>query len=139
MSRVDIIDMVRIPSSEGGRGRFPTGIKWNFAAGNVRPRYNHCANADEVSRTFKDADLERIPDLVMEGMTIGARATGAALGLVYLRPNTLPRRHLKNVVKRRKKAAPGLNIAYRGLQLQHHGGHGRRRIRVRRRDGPHES
>ena len=41
----------------------------------------------------------------MEGKTIGARATGAALGLVYLRAEyAYLRRHLEDVVKRRKKA-----------------------------------
>ena len=70
----------------GGAG-FPTGMKWNFAAAEKRePKYIIC-NADEGEPgTFKDRlILTDYADLVFEGMTIGARAIGAALGLVYLR------------------------------------------------------
>ena len=88
MSRVDIIDMVRDSKLKGrGGAGFPTGIKWNFAAAEKRtPKYIMC-NADEGEPgTFKDRlILSEYPDLVMEGMTIGARAIGASLGLIYLR------------------------------------------------------
>jgi [NiFe] hydrogenase diaphorase moiety large subunit len=108
MPRVDIIDMVRDSKLKGrGGAGFPTGIKWNFAAAEKRtPKYIMC-NADEGEPgTFKDRlILQEYPDLVMEGMTIGARATGAALGLIYLRAEyAYLRRHLEDVVKRRKAA-----------------------------------
>ena len=143
MPRVDIIDMVRDSKLKGrGGAGFPTGIKWNFAAAEKRtPKYIMC-NADEGEPgTFKDRlILTEYPDLVMEGMTIGARAIGAALGLIYLRAEyAYLRRYLEDVIKRRTEAGPaGLrHRRHQGLQLQHHGGHGRRRVRVRRGDGPH--
>jgi [NiFe] hydrogenase diaphorase moiety large subunit len=108
LSRVDIIDMVRDSKLKGrGGAGFPTGIKWNFAAAERRtPKYIMC-NADEGEPgTFKDRlILTEYPDLVMEGMTIGARATGAALGLIYLRAEYgYLRGYLEDVVKRRKAA-----------------------------------
>jgi len=70
----------------GGAG-FLTGRKWGFAAATTDPeRYVFC-NADEGEPgTFKDRVLltER-PHLLIEGMTIAARAIGAAHGLIYLR------------------------------------------------------
>ena len=86
--RGDIIDAVRDSRLKGrGGAGFPTGIKWDFAAAEKRePKYIIC-NADEGEPgTFKDrVILTDYPDLVLEGLTIGARATGAALGLIYLR------------------------------------------------------
>lgn len=72
----------------GGAG-FPTGSKWRLAARAPAPdgrRYVVC-NADEGEPgTFKDRVLlTNFPDLVVEGMTIAARATGAREGVVYLR------------------------------------------------------
>ncbi len=143
MPRVDIIDMVRDSKLKGrGGAGFPTGIKWNFAAAEKRtPKYIMC-NADEGEPgTFKDRlILSEYPELVMEGMTIGARAIGASLGLIYLRAEYgYLRPHLEDVVKERKAAGLlGQDIGGdQGLQLQHHGGHGRRRLRLRRRDGAH--
>ncbi len=108
MPRVDIIDMIRDSKLKGrGGAGFPTGIKWNFAAAEKRvPKYIMC-NADEGEPgTFKDRlILSQYPDLVMEGMTIGARAIGASLGLIYLRAEYgYLRRHLEDVVKQRKEA-----------------------------------
>jgi [NiFe] hydrogenase diaphorase moiety large subunit len=72
----------------GGAG-FPTGTKWRLAARAPAPddrRYVVC-NADEGEPgTFKDRVLlTQFPDLVVEGMTIAARAIGAREGIVYLR------------------------------------------------------
>lgn len=72
----------------GGAG-FPTGRKWELAARAPAPdgrRFVVC-NADEGEPgAFKDRLLlaERA-DLVLEGMTIAARAVGAHEGIVYLR------------------------------------------------------
>ena len=88
MSRVDIIDTVRDSKLKGrGGAGFPTGIKWNFAAAEKRPRKYIICNADEGEPgTFKDRlILSEYADLVLDGMTIGARAMNAALGLIYLR------------------------------------------------------
>ncbi len=108
MSRVDIIDMVRDSKLKGrGGAGFPTGIKWNFAAAEKRgPKYIMC-NADEGEPgTFKDRlILSEHADLVMEGMTIGARAIGASLGLIYLRAEYgYLKPQLNDVIRRRKEA-----------------------------------
>jgi [NiFe] hydrogenase diaphorase moiety large subunit len=70
----------------GGAG-FVTGRKWRFAAGGEIDRRFIICNADEGEPgTFKDRVLltER-PHLVVEGMTIAARAVGAKEGIIYLR------------------------------------------------------
>ena len=70
----------------GGAG-FPTGRKWRAAAEAEGDHRVVICNADEGEPgTFKDRVLltER-PHLVIEGMTIAARAIGATEGLVYLR------------------------------------------------------
>jgi [NiFe] hydrogenase diaphorase moiety large subunit len=108
MSRADIIDMVRDSKLKGrGGAGFPTGIKWNFAAAEKRqPKYIMC-NADEGEPgTFKDRlILSDFADLVMEGMTIGGRAIGAALGLIYLRAEYgYLRPHLVEVIEKRREA-----------------------------------
>jgi [NiFe] hydrogenase diaphorase moiety large subunit len=64
-------------------------------------------NADEGEPgTFKDRlILTEFPDLVMEGMTIAARAIGAPLGLIYLRAEYAHLRpHLVEVIQKRKEA-----------------------------------
>lgn len=70
----------------GGAG-FPTGIKWELcrrAKGNVK--YVVC-NADEGDPgAFMDRSiLEGNPHSVIEGMIIGAYATGASEGIIYVR------------------------------------------------------
>ena len=70
----------------GGAG-FPTGRKWRSVAEAEGERRFVICNADEGEPgTFKDRVLltER-PDLMIEGMTIAARAIGAREGLIYLR------------------------------------------------------
>ncbi len=70
----------------GGAG-FPTGRKWKTAASTVADRRIVICNADEGEPgTFKDRVLltER-PDLMIEGMTIAARAVGSEEGIIYLR------------------------------------------------------
>ncbi|HLA81975.1 MAG TPA: NADH-ubiquinone oxidoreductase-F iron-sulfur binding region domain-containing protein [Thermoleophilia bacterium] len=108
LSRVEIIDMVHEAKLKGrGGAGFPTGTKWNLAAAETRsPKYMIC-NADEGEPgTFKDRFiLTEFPDLVFEGMTIGARAVGASLGLIYLRAEyAYLRDHLESVIARRREA-----------------------------------
>jgi NADH-quinone oxidoreductase subunit F len=72
-----------------GRGgaAFPTGRKWAAVASQVaQPHYFVC-NADESEPgTFKDRVLlEGDPFAVVEAMTIGAFATGASHGFIYIR------------------------------------------------------
>jgi [NiFe] hydrogenase diaphorase moiety large subunit len=108
MSRVDILDTIAASKLKGrGGAGFPTGMKWNFAAAETRtPKYIIC-NADEGEPgTFKDrVILSDFPDLVFEGMTLGARAIGATFGIVYLRGEyTYLRSRLNGVIKARREA-----------------------------------
>jgi len=70
----------------GGAG-FPTGAKWEIvrqAPGH--PKYVVC-NADESEPgTFKDRMLlQAVPELVLEGLVLGALTIGAQHGYVYIR------------------------------------------------------
>ncbi|MFH0916283.1 MAG: NADH-ubiquinone oxidoreductase-F iron-sulfur binding region domain-containing protein [bacterium] len=108
MPRADIIDAVRDSRLKGrGGAGFPTGMKWDFAAAEKRePKYIIC-NADEGEPgTFKDrVILTDYPDLVLEGLTIGARAAGAAPGLIYLRAEYgYLHSHLEEVIAQRRQA-----------------------------------
>ena len=78
-----------LDSGVGGRGgaNFPVGRKWDFLrTATAEPRYLVC-NADEgdpgawVNRTLMEGD----PHLIVEGMMIGALATGASAGYIYIR------------------------------------------------------
>jgi len=108
MSRVDIIDTVRDSKLKGrGGAGFPTGVKWNFAAAEKHPRKYIICNADEGEPgTFKDRlILSEYPELVLDGMTIGARAMNAALGLIYLRAEYgYLRAHLEEAIRARREA-----------------------------------
>jgi len=70
----------------GGAG-FPTGRKWELAAGSGQPDKIVVCNADEgdpgayMDRTI----LESNPHQVLEGMAICALAVGARRGIVYVR------------------------------------------------------
>ncbi len=109
MSRADIIGEVGACSLRGrGGAGFPTGTKWNLAAAaRVKAggaKYVIC-NADEGEPgTFKDrVILLEHADLVFEGMTIGARAVGATVGIVYLRSEYVYLRpHLEQALARRR-------------------------------------
>lgn len=88
LTPVQIIDTIEASGLRGcGGAGFGTAKKWRFAAaGPAERRYVLC-NADEGEPgTFKDRVLltER-PHLLVEGMTIAARAVGAQEGLIYLR------------------------------------------------------
>ena len=107
MSRPDIIDTVGASGLKGrGGAGFPTGMKWNFCAAEKADQKYIICNADEGEPgTFKDrVILTRFADLVFEGMTIGGRAIGATLGIVYLRAEyQYLRPHLTEVIKRRRE------------------------------------
>ncbi|RLD40992.1 MAG: hypothetical protein DRI89_10715 [Bacteroidetes bacterium] len=70
----------------GGAG-FPTGLKWRFGRRVDGEHRIIICNADEGEPgTFKDrVMLTEYPDLVFEGMVVAAYATGADIGLLYLR------------------------------------------------------
>ncbi len=84
-------EIIQIVEDSNIRGRggagFPTGLKWKFGR---RVEGDHrviICNADEGEPgTFKDRVLlTEFADLVFEGMVIAAYATGADIGLLYLR------------------------------------------------------
>ncbi len=101
----------------GGAG-FVTGRKWRFAAGGEAERRFIICNADEGEPgTFKDRVLltER-PDLLIEGMTIAARAVGAREGIIYLRGEYAYLRPLLDEVLEQRRAAGLLGKDIMGLR-----------------------
>jgi NADH-quinone oxidoreductase subunit F len=88
LSPTQVVDEVKASGLQGrGGAGFPTGQKWSFMpAGNEKPKYLVC-NADESEPgSFKDRILlERGPHQLLEGILIGAWATGAAKTFIYVR------------------------------------------------------
>jgi [NiFe] hydrogenase diaphorase moiety large subunit len=88
MTPAEIIDAVEASGGRGcGGAGFSTGRKWRLAASEPAEKRFVLCNADEGEPgTFKDRVLltER-PNLLIEGMTIAARAVGAKEGILYLR------------------------------------------------------
>jgi [NiFe] hydrogenase diaphorase moiety large subunit len=107
MPRADIIDTLTASGLKGrGGAGFPTGMKWNFCAAEKADQKYIICNADEGEPgTFKDrVILSRFADLVFEGMTIGGRAIGATLGVLYLRAEyAYLRPHLIETIKSRRE------------------------------------
>jgi NADH-quinone oxidoreductase subunit F len=88
MTPAQVIEHIREAklAGRGGAG-FPTGLKWQAVADAPgAPKIVVC-NADEGEPgCFKDRVLlDHDPHAVIEGMVIAAYATGARLGLLYLR------------------------------------------------------
>ena len=115
MAPAQIIDTIEASGLRGcGGAGFTTGRKWRFAASEpAEKRYVLC-NADEGEPgTFKDRVLltER-PHLLVEGMTIAARAVGAREGIIYLRGEYVYLRELIEEVlaDRRARGLLGANI-----------------------------
>ncbi len=86
----------------GGAG-FPTGMKWEFLSGAAdgKGKYIVC-NADEGDPgAYMDRSLlEGNPHSIIEGMLIGAYATGADQGVMYVRTEyPLAIKHLNNALK----------------------------------------
>ncbi|MFP4568060.1 MAG: NADH-ubiquinone oxidoreductase-F iron-sulfur binding region domain-containing protein [Candidatus Woesearchaeota archaeon] len=84
------LEVVEDIKKSGLRGRggagFPTGLKWSFLADKPGLKYLIC-NGDEgdpgafMNRTLMESD----PFKIIEGMTIGAYATGCTEGIIYTR------------------------------------------------------
>ncbi|MYF22188.1 MAG: NADH-quinone oxidoreductase subunit F, partial [Chloroflexi bacterium] len=88
MDPMAICDLV-LAAGVGGRGGggFPAGQKWKFLLGAPGPTKYLVCNADEgdpgafVNRVLMESD----PHLVIEGMAIAGKATGADYGYIYIR------------------------------------------------------
>ena len=94
----------------GGAG-FPTGMKWSFLAAKKSPEKILICNADEGDPgAFMDRSMmESVPLQVLEGMLIGAFATGATKIFIYCRAEyPLAIKHLKISIESILK--DGLNI-----------------------------
>jgi NADH-quinone oxidoreductase subunit F len=84
-----VLDSVKASGLRGrGGAGFPVGLKWEMLAGqnSDRRRFLVC-NADEGDPgAYMDRSiLEGTPHSVVEGMIIGAFATGASEGIIYVR------------------------------------------------------
>ncbi len=88
MSPEDVVEEIKQSGLRGrGGAGFPTGMKWEFAASDPKePKFMVC-NADEGEPcTFKDrVIIEKDPHSMIEGMVIGAYATGCRYGYIYIR------------------------------------------------------
>lgn len=88
MSPDDVVELVKSSGLQGrGGAGFSAGMKWSFMPKDGdKPKYLVC-NADESEPgSFKDRILmERAPHKILEGILIGAWATGAEKTFIYVR------------------------------------------------------
>ncbi len=105
----------------GGAG-FPTGLKWRFAKQNDADQKYIVCNADEGDPgAFMDRTvLESDPHAVLEGMAIGAFATGATEAYIYCRAEyPLAIKRLEIAIKQaEEKGFLGKNIFGSGFDLK---------------------
>ncbi len=88
MTPQEVIDEIKASGLRGrGGAGFPTGMKWQFAAGSQADQKYVCCNADEGDPgAFMDRSvLEGDPHSVIEAMAIAAYAIGANQGYIYIR------------------------------------------------------
>ncbi len=85
----DVIEEIKTAGLRGrGGAGFPTGVKWELLANqkNGSEKYLVCNGDEGDPGAYMDRSvLEGNPQSVIEGMLIGAYATGATHGLVYVR------------------------------------------------------
>ncbi|HOD38975.1 MAG: NADP-reducing hydrogenase subunit HndC [bacterium ADurb.Bin243] len=115
MKPEDVIDEIKKSGLRGrGGGGFPTAIKWELAFKQPGTKKYIVMNADEGDPgAFMDrAILESDPFRVIEGITIGAYATGASAGYIYARAEyPLAIERLENAIKIcKEKGYLGKNI-----------------------------
>ena len=114
-----IIDQIEASGLRGcGGAGFTTGRKWRFASQADADRRFIICNADEGEPgTFKDRVLltER-PNLLIEGMTIAARAVGAREGIIYLRGEYIYLRDLLEEILAQRRAKGLLGNAILGRE-----------------------
>jgi len=87
-SREEVLALVKDSHlcGRGGAG-FPTGLKWELMAKEQAERKFVICNADEgdPGAYMNRNEMESDPHMVIEGMLIGAYATGAKEGIIYVR------------------------------------------------------
>lgn len=109
---VEIVEEVKKSGLRGrGGAGFPTGLKWSFLAAKDSPEKIMICNGDEGDPgAFMDRSLmESVPHQVLEGMLIGAYATGATKLFIYVRAEyPLAIKHLKEAIKQIEDK--GLNV-----------------------------
>lgn len=114
-----IIDDIEASGLRGcGGAGFTTGQKWRYAADTPSERRVIICNADEGEPgTFKDRVLltER-PHLMIEGMTIAARAVAAGEGIIYLRGEYVYLRELIEEVLADRRARGLLGAEIMGVR-----------------------
>jgi NADH:ubiquinone oxidoreductase subunit F (NADH-binding)/(2Fe-2S) ferredoxin/NAD-dependent dihydropyrimidine dehydrogenase PreA subunit len=122
MTPEQIIEQIKESGLRGrGGAGFPTGKKWELVAkAKGTPKYLVC-NADEGDPgAFMDRSIiESDPHSVLEGMIIGARATGASHGYVYIR-HEYPLAHqrlIKAIAQARDYGLLGEDILGEGLNF----------------------
>lgn len=105
----------------GGAG-FPTGIKWEMMAKREAAQKYIICNADEgdPGAFMNRNEIESDPFMLIEGMTIGAYAMGASIGVVYIRAEyPLAVKRLKNAIEQAKEyGLLGDNILNSGFNFE---------------------
>ena len=103
MKPSEVVDAIKQSGLRGrGGGGFPTGMKWSFLAAKQVPEKVLIMNADEGDPgAFMDRSMmESVPFQVLEGLLIGAYATGATKLFIYCRAEyPLAIKHLKIAIK----------------------------------------
>ncbi len=125
LQKMDQAEVIERITASGLRGRggagFSTGMKWKFALQETADEKYIICNADEgdpgafMDRTLLESD----PHAVLEGMVIGAFATGANQGYIYCRaeyPLAVARLH-KAITQAVERGYLGKNILDSGFDL----------------------
>ena len=104
----EVVEMVKRSGLRGrGGAGFSTGMKWSFLAAKTAPEKILIMNADEGDPgAFMDRSMmESVPFQVLEGMLIGAYATGATKLFIYCRAEyPLAIKHLSIAIEAIRKA-----------------------------------
>ncbi|MHB9140016.1 MAG: NADH-quinone oxidoreductase subunit F, partial [Victivallaceae bacterium] len=120
MTPAQVIDEVKKSGLRGrGGAGFPTGVKWQFMAAKDANQKIMICNADEGDPgAFMDRSLmESVPHQVLEGMLIGAHATGATKLFIYCRAEyPLAVKHLNIAISQIKERKLN-HIAGRELEI----------------------
>ncbi len=108
MTPEEIIAEINISGLRGrGGAGFPTGKKWESAAGyDVTPKYVACNGDEGDPGAFMDRSiLEGDPHSVLEGMAICALAIGAEEGFLYIRDEySLAVNNIKEAIRAAEEA-----------------------------------